>query len=415
MLSPLAMDKKVGLFISWSGEVSKRIAGILKDWLYNVFTEAELDIFFSSDDIDAGKRWSSDLAERLQESDVGIFLYTQKNLDSLWMAFEAGALSKHIDTGRVIPLLFGARVTDLKGPVSQFQGRRFTKDEMLKTLAAINSCLSNQKTEKDLERNLGFSWNYLNEKIQLILEEEQRQVEGEETRDVGEVLDNMYSLIRTSPLYSTSFAKEISELLQEVKSSHEDVSDLIEQVKKTLRGSYLFIDGEKQAFAALIAATMRARREIRSTRFSPMAISGNKNEYGQAIRARVIGTSEIKPVQRYIRIIAANIPEKMRDIETYLEEFPGKNFELYLTRNSHSFEMVIIDEEEVFIHFYGEGQVIDSTLNIVGPEVTKNFINVYNQLHDPNYSDVLKLEFKYMKRNEVDKFRHEIKDFFEMS
>lgn len=404
------MLKKVGLFISWSGEVSKEIAAILKDWLYNVFSEAELDIFFSSDDIEAGKRWSADLAERLQESDVGIFLYTRDNLDSLWMAFEAGALSKHVDTGRVIPLVFDAHVTDLKGPLAQFQSRRFTEQEMLKTLESVNACLSQRKTKEGLRRNLRYSWGRLNEEIQRALT--RRDEESNESTDVGEVLDNMYSLIRTSPLYSTDFAEEISDLLKEVKSSHQDISDLIEQVKKTLRGSYLFIDGEKQAFAALIAATMRAKREIRSTRFSPMAISNNQDDYGKAIKARVIGTREINPVQRYTRIIAANIPDKIKDIDSYLNEFRGKNFELYLTKNSHSFEMVIIDEEEVFIHFYGEGQVISSTLNIVGPEVARNFINVYDHLHDPNYADVLKLEFKYLKQNDVDKCRREIKDFF---
>jgi len=407
------MTQKIGLFISWSGEVSKKIAAILKDWLYNVFTEAELDIFFSSDDIEAGKRWSSDLAKKLQESDIGLFLYTQKNLESLWMAFEAGALSKHIENGRVIPLTFGALVADLKGPLAQFQGRRFTEEEMLKTLEAINSCLNTKKTKDDLKRNLRFSWDCLYRDIQAVLEEEHQQEKDIQKRDVGEVIDNMYSLIRTSPLYSSNFAEEISDLLQEVKSSHEDIADLIEQVKKTLRGSYLYIDGEKQAFAALIAATMRAKREIRSTRFSPMAISNNQDDYGQAIRSRVMGTSDIKPVQRYIRIIAANIAEKMQDVETYLEQFRGKNFELYLTRNSYSFEMVVIDEEEVFIHFYGEGQVINSTLNIVGPEVTKNFINVYDQLHDPNYSDVLKLELKYIKQSEVEKIKREVKLFFE--
>jgi hypothetical protein len=408
------MNEKIRLFISWSGKTSRSIAESFKDFLLVEFKE-QLDVFFTPDDIEAGKRWSSELAQKLQECEIGIFIYTRQNLDSLWMAFEAGALSKQIDTGRVIPLVFGTHVTDLIGPLAQFQAKRFTREEISKTLQAIDGCLSKKRTKEDLNRFLNFTWDNFEKNINAILSEEENTV-GEEKRDVKEVLDSLYTLIQASPVYNVELAKDITELVQQVTKSHDEISELMQQVRTTLRGSYIFIDGEKPAFAAIIAATIRAKKYIRSTRFSPMAISGNQDDYGQAIFSRVVGANTLEPVDHYTRIIAANNIAKLQDIDKYLESFRGKNFDLYLTKKSQSFEMVIIDEEEIFIHFYGQGQVIRSTLNIVGSEVTKNFINVYHQLHDPKYDpDIFKIEFKYIRedKSEIDRLKNRINEFFQ--
>ena len=410
------MSERVKLFISWSGKTSRQIAEKLKDFLSIQFRE-QLNIFFSQDDISAGKRWSNELAFELEKCEIGIFVYTSENLDSLWMAFEAGALSKRIDTSRVIPLVFGTNVTDLVGPLAQFQAKRFKREEILKTLEAINNCLgeNGNATRNDFNRFLDFAWGTLETEINTIIINN-RSTEDEEKRDVKEVMDNIYTLIQATPMYDVELAKNISELVKQVTRSHDEISELMEQVRTTLRGSYIFIDGEKPAFSALIAATIIAKKYIRSTRFSPMAISNNQDDYGQSISSRVLGAEEIEPVEQYTRIIAANSMTKIKDIDGYLDNFRGKNFDLYLTKTSQSFEMVIIDEEEVFIHFYGQGQVIRSTLNIVGTEVTRNFINVYHQLHDPKYNpDIFKIEFKYIKENEeeIHRLRKEIHNFFQ--
>ena len=409
MLDP----EKVALFVSWSGDTSKCIAEILKEWLTILFDD--LDVFFTPDDIPTGNRWSNYLAQKLQECEIGLFIYTSQNLDNLWMAFEAGALSKRIDTGRVIPLLFGVNISDLKGPLSQFQARRFTQDGILKTLEAINNCLPSQKSREQLISYLKFGWPTLEKRIGVILKKNE-ETDRTERQDVGESIDNLYSLIQTSPWYSTEFPEDICTLVQKV-------NNLVQQVKTTSRGSYLFIDGAKSSFAAFVAATMRAKKSIRSTRFSPMPISGNYDNYGQAIYSRIMGENGIVPLERYTRIVAANNLAKLKDIEEYLEQFPGKNFDLYLTKKSNSFDLVIIDEEEVFIYFHGQyhsqhhkGEAINSTLHIVGQEVTRNFIDIYEQLHDPKYDpNILKVEFKYIQKDRVDEWRQKIENFFQSS
>jgi hypothetical protein len=133
------METKTGIFISWSGDLSQVIAEAIKKSLITVFNEIE--VYFTPEDIGTGKLWPHALAEILQKCDIGLLIYTQQNLDNLWMAFEAGALSKKTNSSLVIPIIFGANIADIKAPLSQFQGRRFDKDGIFKTLEDINNLL----------------------------------------------------------------------------------------------------------------------------------------------------------------------------------------------------------------------------------------------------------------------------------
>lgn len=393
------MNQKPTVFISWSSSGSSgEIAKILKDWLVAHFSD--LDVYFTPEDIGAGQRWSPELADVLQNCHIGIFVYTRENLNNCWMAFEAGALSKMTNEGRVIPILFGPLPHELCSPLRQFQAHSFTKEGFQSACEAINKALGSPQTQADLAHNLRFSWTQLQLEVDEALKSRERK--NPEAPDIRTTIENLYSLIRGSPVFNPGFAK--------------DVSELVQQVKTTQKGSYLFIDGQREAFAALIAATMRAKENIRSTRFFPMAIQGNQDNYGEAIRQRVLGDAQlgIQPVKRYTRIIAANNKAKLKDIEVYLETFRGCAFDLYLTRVSNSFELVIIDDDEVFVHFYGEGEVINSTLHIVGTEVTKHFTDIYHRLHDPSHDpDILKIEFKYMREVDIDDWRSRIQKFFD--
>ena len=179
-------------------------------------------------------------------------------------------------------------------------------------------------------------------------------------------------------------------------------------------GTYLFINGENEAFSALTSALSRAKTTIRTTRFSPFDVGSRQKEFANMIQNRIIGDSKYKPVTNFYRIIAANDMSKLKDIENYLDNYIGRQFTLYLTPYHNNFELVIIDESEVFIHFHDKDKIIDSTLHIVKEEVVKKFINIYSSLHDPAlYSNVRRYDFKYITNTGIPGVREEIKAYFE--
>jgi hypothetical protein len=126
------------VFLSWSGETSHKVALALRDWLPSVIQS--LEPYVSSEDIEKGARWSTDIAKELEKSSYGILCITKENMDAPWLNFEAGALSKSVEKGRVTPFLFGLKRSEVKpGPLLQFQSALAERDETLKLLQGLNA------------------------------------------------------------------------------------------------------------------------------------------------------------------------------------------------------------------------------------------------------------------------------------
>jgi len=152
------------VFISWSGNLSHRVALSLRDWLPVVLPF--IDPWVSSEDIPKGTRWGTELARELEGTHSGIICLVPDNLTEPWLNFEAGALSKSVTTARIHPFLFGVEPRELPGPLAQFQATRFSKEELRKLIHALNleageAALPTAKVDKafdvcwpDLERRL---------------------------------------------------------------------------------------------------------------------------------------------------------------------------------------------------------------------------------------------------------------------
>ena len=106
------------MFISWSGDLSRALAVILRDWL--PLAVQHVHPWTSDRDIKPGDRWALVLGRALEESDFGVICLTPDNLKSQWLLFEAGAMSRARDA-KVVPLRFGLDISDLDDPLAQFQ------------------------------------------------------------------------------------------------------------------------------------------------------------------------------------------------------------------------------------------------------------------------------------------------------
>ena len=139
------------VFISWSGNKSHRVALTFREWLPAVIQS--LEPYVSSEDIDKGARWSSDIAKELEDSTFGILCVTKDNIEAPWLSFEAGALSKTMDKSFVTPFLFDIKRSEVNGPILQFQSTVFEKDDIKKLIHTLNkACGENGISETMLDK-----------------------------------------------------------------------------------------------------------------------------------------------------------------------------------------------------------------------------------------------------------------------
>jgi TIR domain len=125
------------VFISWSGDKSEQIAHDLSRWLPRVIQRIEP--YMSSNDIEKGTRWSSEIAQQLDETDYGVVCLVPENLQAPWIQFEAGAVSKSLKKAKVSPILFGVNKADLAdNPLRWFQCTDFRKEDMRKLMQDMN-------------------------------------------------------------------------------------------------------------------------------------------------------------------------------------------------------------------------------------------------------------------------------------
>lgn len=188
------------VFISWSGELSRQVALVLRDWLPSVIQSVEP--YVSSEDIDKGSRWLSDISKELDESYFGILCVTHESINAPWLNFEAGALSKSFDRSHVIPFLLGVKRSEIQGPLLQFQSVIFKKDDVKKLVLSINNALVENKLEKERLQKIFDVW-WAN------LEKELRELESaatsskpseEKVRTIApsdeEILEEILDLVR---------------------------------------------------------------------------------------------------------------------------------------------------------------------------------------------------------------------------
>lgn len=179
------------IFLSWSGEQSKQLALILKEWLPNVLQSCVP--WMSDRDISAGERWGLEIARSLDECNFGIICVTRENINSAWIAFEAGALSKSLSEGKVVPLLFDLDYSDIQGSLSQFQSKKITKDSLTDLAIAINTFCVTPISIPVVNQAVNAHWKSLQSRLSDIQTVEKESIP---TRTTKEILDEVLQIVR---------------------------------------------------------------------------------------------------------------------------------------------------------------------------------------------------------------------------
>ncbi len=183
------------VFLSWSGEPSRRLAEALRDWLPAVLQAVEP--WMSAADLDKGSRWSAQVAGELEQAKVGILCLTRDNVAAPWVLFEAGALSKTLTETYVCPYLLGLRPSDLRGPLVQFQAAEANEADTRRLLATINAATAalgaKALSERALDRAFATWWPSLAKTLESL---PTGRPSGRPARSERDLLEETLTLVR---------------------------------------------------------------------------------------------------------------------------------------------------------------------------------------------------------------------------
>jgi len=173
--------------------MSHRVAVGLRDWLPSVLQAVEP--YVSSEDIDKGARWNTDISKELEDSSFGILCITPENLEAPWLNFEAGALSKSLDRARVAPFLFKVERTAITGPLLQFQSTLLEIDDVRKLVKSLNAALEEQALDEGrVDEIFDVWWPRLEETLNSIADEPEARPKA---RTQSELLAEVLELVRS--------------------------------------------------------------------------------------------------------------------------------------------------------------------------------------------------------------------------
>lgn len=191
------------VFISWSGPLSKEIAGHLSSWLPSIIQVVQP--FYSPEDISKGDQWLHKMTTTLEECDLGVFCVTPDNFENPWLHFEAGAIAKRVGISNVIPVLFGGiKLTDITGPFAHFQGAIFQKEDMFRVIKTVNGAASGDGggliQETLLKKTFDAFWDDFESSVQLAFthHEDHEINESQPTRSVEDLLHEILAIVRHS-------------------------------------------------------------------------------------------------------------------------------------------------------------------------------------------------------------------------
>ena len=190
----------MNIFLSWSGKRSQKAAEAFYDWLPDVLQTVRP--WFSTQDIGSGAGWNQEIRNALRESNFGIIFVTRDNQEKPWLMFEAGAIAKHVEEARVIPLIVDDELKPemLTGPLGQLQSRVATEDNIFKLLVDLNASSDTALPEIRLRRIFNSLWPSLDEKLSGLPAADGPKPEMDEKETLAQILQ----MLRQRPTTGTT-------------------------------------------------------------------------------------------------------------------------------------------------------------------------------------------------------------------
>jgi hypothetical protein len=101
------------------------------------------------------KRSANRLTRRISGSSV---LHGRISMRRGWLIFEAGALAKSVNEGRVVPLCIDLKSAEVTGPLSGFQGRALDRDGVKRLVQDLNEAAEKKMPNERLDGIFKAMW-----------------------------------------------------------------------------------------------------------------------------------------------------------------------------------------------------------------------------------------------------------------
>jgi len=225
------------IFISWGGELSKKLAEEVKNWLPSVLQFVKP--YFTPDDIEKGARWESNIANELASSNIGIICLTKDNINRPWILFEAGALSKNFGKSNVCTILFNIESTQITGPLTSFQATKFDKTDFKKLIKTINETGGESKLDpKVLDEVFDMWWPHLESKVNEIIANYKEETKGKQ-RPERELLEEILQLTRMSAKRTPRRSDATQMALRQLLDSFDQMTMKYYNIKDSIPAFYI--------------------------------------------------------------------------------------------------------------------------------------------------------------------------------
>jgi len=244
----------VKIFLSWSGISGKRLAILLKKNIEGMLSP--VNVFVSESDIESGEKWGVKLQKELETSGYGIICITKESLDSPWLLFEAGALSKYSESRVCCLLTDKISKNDLPSPLQQFQNKHLTKKDFSSLIFDINRQLDSKLSidEHRLTTSFNNFWPTIDKEYKAIL--------GEFHSEQSELNDSIENVIytlkkvskRKSNLTNTYLARVIKDSIDDFDSCFSTLS----LGKETFKQPYILYPHRLLSLLVTLSPTVKA-------------------------------------------------------------------------------------------------------------------------------------------------------------
>ena len=228
---------KTKVFISWSGDLSKRFAESLRKWLPSALQHVQP--YFSPDDIEKGAKWDNEIVKELEESSVGIICLTKENVDRQWILYESGALSKNIAKSNVCPIVLDLGKTDVTGPLARFQITELNKKDFKRLFKTINNVSGESALDTEVLNNVFNKWwpDFESQVERIISDIGVESTVKSPFREDRDLLEEILKHVRASNMNQTNERRQ-----------NEDVADAVKQLVEGLQSVWSLFEGVNEEF-----------------------------------------------------------------------------------------------------------------------------------------------------------------------